>query len=68
MRAPDLTQWREVWIDDVIDDEDVEVMHIEPLDDLVGHDHSLACICGPYVEYLGKGDWMAAHHPLDKRP
>lgn len=45
-----------------------ELMHIVPVDDAVAHERDPACICGPYWEDLGKGDFLVAHHALDKRP
>lgn len=61
---PDLSQWDEVWIEQDHGNE----MHLVPVDDLIGHELDSECICGPYWEDLGKGDFLVAHHPLDKRP
>lgn len=62
-------EWDEVrWIDDVINGAPAEAMHIVPVQDLVGHELTQGCICGPHVEHLAQADYLIAHHPLDIRP
>lgn len=62
--APDLTLWDETWVHEGgVGD----LMHITPVNDLVAHEFDPDCICGPYWEDMGKGNFLVAHHPLDKR-
>lgn len=68
MRAPDLTQWEEVWVDEILDDVNAEVMHLIPVADLVGHERGQDCVCGPYIEHLAQQDYVAVHYALDARP
>lgn len=67
LKEPDLSAWVEIWVDEVIADIPGEVMHIMPVDDLVGHERCKACICGPMIEHLGHRDFAAFHHALDGR-
>lgn len=62
--APDLHEWDEVWVDDP---EIGELMHIVPVNDFIAHELEPDCICGPYWEDLGRGHFLIAHYPLDKR-
>lgn len=66
MRSP-LTPpdtWEITWVTEV----DIgDLMHIVPVDDLIGHENDPDCVCGPYWEDLGRGDFLVAHHALDKR-
>lgn len=49
----------------------MNVWHVYPKDDLVGHDtDSLDCVCGPtpHLEQTEDGDaWIYVHHSLDGR-
>lgn len=56
--------WLSVWLLEV-DGEDQ--LHIVPENDLVGHEYSGDCACGPQVEHLGGIDWLYVHHALDGR-
>jgi len=41
-------------------------IHVLPNDDLVEHDNSEDCVCGPDA-YLEDGSWVYVHHSLDGR-
>lgn len=45
--------------------------HVIPLNDLVEHDETEDCICGPLVEPVEREDgsvtWLVTHHSLDGR-
>lgn len=64
-RTPDLAEWDEIWISE---EAIGELMHITPVNDLVAHELDPDCVCGPYWEDLGKGNFLVAHHALDGRP
>ena len=42
-------------------------MHVLPLGDLIEHEKTDECICGPDVAFLGDGRMMVEHHSLDGR-
>lgn len=46
-------------------------VHVYPLRDLVEHEHTEDCICGPTAEAVKRSDgsigWMYTHHSLDGR-
>jgi hypothetical protein len=42
-------------------------MHIVPYDDLMEHEQSANCICGPTVQYLDDGLKTITHVSLDGR-
>lgn len=46
----------------------VETLHVMPVDDLVAHETSRVCVCGPYIEDLLHGDVLVVHWALDGRP
>jgi hypothetical protein len=45
--------------------------HVVPVDDLVEHDDSEDCVCGPTTEPVKREDgsmgWLVVHHALDGR-
>jgi len=54
--------------------ESLDVLHVIPVGDLVGHDTGTAepdCACGPRVEPVQRDDgsmgWLIVHHSLDGR-
>lgn len=57
-------EWDQLWVTEGR----YEMMHIIPVDDLIGHELIHNCVCGPYCEYLGKESFLVAHYALDKRP
>ena len=42
-------------------------VHVVPLVDLVGHELSEDCACGPQPEEVVPGSWMFSHSSLDGR-
>jgi hypothetical protein len=46
-------------------------VHVEPINDLVDHEDSDECPCGPTVEPVPRDDgsvgWLVIHHSLDGR-
>lgn len=44
----------------------VDGAHVVPLNDLVGHELTGDCVCGPVVEHVGHG-WLYVHASLDGR-
>jgi hypothetical protein len=46
-------------------------VHVVPLDDLILHDHTDLCPCGPTPRREPRGDgsdgWIYTHHSLDAR-
>lgn len=48
------------------DGDDLIRMHILPRDDLIEHEESEDCVCGPDVEFR-EGGAIIAHHALDRR-
>lgn len=46
-------------------------MHVIPLSDLVDHEASDGCVCGPTTEPVKREDgsvgWVHTHHSLDGR-
>ena len=58
------------WLEGV-DPADITEAHVLPVDDLVEHDSSENCICGPDCEPVEKTDGSFAyfyrHHSLDGR-
>ncbi len=47
------------------------VVHVEPVGDLIEHEDSDECPCGPSVEHVARADgssgWLVVHHSLDGR-
>ena len=43
-----------------------ETVHVLPLGDLIEHEESQDCPCGPRVEWCGSG-WVVVHNSLDGR-
>lgn len=47
------------------------MIHVHPQDDLVGHEMTDDCICGPSWEQVPRDDgsvgWLIVHHALDAR-
>jgi hypothetical protein len=42
--------------------------HVRPVDDVIEHDFSADCICGPRLEQTDEGDGVVVvHHSLDGR-
>lgn len=46
---------------------DEEQIHIVPVGDLVEHERTRDCACGPYREHLEGRDWLYMHASLDGR-
>jgi hypothetical protein len=44
----------------------VTTVHVTPVDDLVEHEQSEDCVCGPTVEMV-EGGWLVVHESLDRR-
>ena len=47
-----------------------DAVHVIPLNDLIEHDDSSDCVCGPTVEHVpadGGDGWVLTHHSLDGR-
>jgi hypothetical protein len=45
-----------------------EGVHVLPVNDLVEHELSEDCVCGPWVELLSEEDLpLVVHHALDGR-
>ena len=46
-------------------------LHVPPVDDLIQHDTSNDCPCGPTTEPVRRDDgtygWLVIHHSLDGR-
>lgn len=46
-------------------------VHVMPLADIIQHDDSDDCVCGPLAEAAPRGDgsmgWLITHHSLDGR-
>lgn len=53
-----------MWIKATMADGDI---HVTPVNDLIDHELSEDCICGPEPELLENGKWMYAHESLDRR-
>jgi hypothetical protein len=46
----------------------IDDIHILPIRDLIEHEESWKCVCGPEAEYFEEtGRWMYSHHSLDGR-
>lgn len=58
-----LDVWDSVW---KLHD-DMDEMHIVPPNDLVAHELTTDCVCGPYIEHLGGKDYLVVHSALDGR-
>lgn len=47
------------------------VVHVLPLEDLIEHDRTDDCLCGPTPECIPNDDqpdgWVHTHHSLDNR-
>lgn len=52
--------------------EHIDHLHVMPVDDLVKHEASEDCVCGPRTEPVfredGSNGWLSIHSPLDRRP
>lgn len=53
-----------MWLKTTMADGDI---HVTPVNDLIDHELSEDCICGPEPELLENGKWMYAHESLDRR-
>jgi hypothetical protein len=46
-------------------------VHVVPIGDLIEHDVTAECVCGPRVEPVKRPDgscgWLVLHHSLDNR-
>lgn len=46
-------------------------IHVEPINDLIEHEDSEDCLCGPDIECVpnpnGPDGWLITHHSLDGR-
>lgn len=46
-------------------------VHVIPLGDVIDHDHTDDCVCGPTSELQANADapdvWLVTHHSLDGR-
>jgi hypothetical protein len=46
-------------------------VHVEPVNDLIEHEDSDGCVCGPTIEPVPRDDgsmgWLVIHHSLDGR-
>lgn len=49
----------------------VDTMHVVPVGDLVEHETTADCVCGPATEAVfredGSNGWLVVHHSLDGR-
>lgn len=49
----------------------MSTVHVTPVRDLIEHDDSDGCACGPTTEPVGRDDgsigWLVVHHSLDGR-
>lgn len=45
----------------------MSVIHVEPVNDLIAHEDSDECPCGPSVEFVEFGGVVIAHNSLDGR-
>lgn len=48
----------------------MSVVHVLPVDDLICHEDSVECVCGPTLEWIEGEDgdgWVVLHHSLDGR-
>ena len=49
----------------------MSVWHVQPVNDLIEHEDSDDCPCGPVVEPVPRDDgsmgWIVTHHSLDGR-
>jgi hypothetical protein len=49
----------------------MSTVHVEPVNDLIEHEDSEDCWCGPRVEAVfrddGSNGWLITHHSLDGR-
>ncbi|MET7992841.1 hypothetical protein ABZU76_18310 [Amycolatopsis sp. NPDC005232] len=66
MKPEPRTKWANVWIDG-------GDLHLVPIEDVVWHDFSNDCLCGPKIELHhsqanGSDVWYVIHHALDERP
>lgn len=48
-------------------DDDVEEVHILPEGDIVAHEYSEDCVCGPAPSLRDSGGWLYTHESLDRR-
>ncbi|MBM4469888.1 hypothetical protein GS982_20030 [Rhodococcus hoagii] len=52
-------------------DEPSNEVHVTPVNDLVAHEASGDCLCGPTTEPIPRPDgsmgWLVSHHSLDGR-
>lgn len=55
------------WDDILIERPHGDVLMLIPVDDLIGHEQSADCVCGPLVEPLGAIDLFVGHYALDGR-
>lgn len=48
-----------------------DAVHVVPVDDVIAHDYSDECVCGPAAEPVKRDDgsvgWVVVHHSLDGR-
>jgi hypothetical protein len=42
-------------------------VHVLPVDDVVDHDLTEDCLCGPLSQLFGDREWSVVHHSLDGR-
>jgi hypothetical protein len=45
----------------------MSTIHVVPVNDLVEHEDSEDCVCGPDVEFVEPHGWLVSHHSLDGR-
>lgn len=55
--------WEYVWVCH----DNGDRFHFLPPGDLVEHERTTRCVCGPYLEDIGGGDFLVAHAALDGR-
>ena len=41
-------------------------LHVTPVDDLIAHEETDECVCGPDVQFM-PGGTLTVHHALDGR-
>jgi len=44
-----------------------DTTHVIPLNDMIEHEETIRCICGPRVEGIEGGGKIVVHHSLDGR-
>ena len=42
-------------------------IHVTPIDDLIEHELSDDCVCGPSTMMTLEGEWIIIHESLDRR-